>query len=102
MTATAVPCLTTPRFLDATGITRRQLEYWTCTGQLHTVSDPRPGSGRPRVYPASEVVIARRMRALASVGVTPGRAAQIARGGSLAAGVEVTFDDDQLAKAGAA
>lgn len=90
--------LDTPQMRAATGLTYRQLAYWSRHGNLRTIGTPTPGSGTPRIYPTTEVVIARRMRALTTLGVQPGEAARIARGGWCAAGVQVVFDDAQLAQ----
>lgn len=72
-----------------TGISYRQLDYWTSTGWL--VSEHgSPGSGYQRWWPAHEAEVARVMALLVSVGIKSGVAEAAARnGGQLAPGVWV-------------
>jgi DNA-binding transcriptional MerR regulator len=76
-----------------TGISYRVLDYWTTRGYLQTITTANPGSGQPRLYPASEVAIAARMRVLVDAGLFPAAAERAARGTRLAPGVHVVLDD---------
>jgi hypothetical protein len=61
-----------------TGLTMRQLEYWTRTGYLRPLN-PAPGTGVPREYPTAERDIARTMLRLIAAGLIPAAAHRYAR-----------------------
>ena len=65
------------RLLDL-GLTPGQIGYWTRKGYIRA-ADPQPGTGFWRLYDASELWVARWMALLTRNGVTPARAAQLAR-----------------------
>ena len=79
------------------GITYRQLDHWARCGYL------KPGrlrtgrgwetSGSPRLWPAEELEIARRMGRLTDAGFPPSLAARFARdlwpGGEIAPGIRI-------------
>lgn len=75
--------------LLALGLTYRQINYWAKRDWLRA-DDVRPGSGRARTYPASELEVAATMRRLTAAGVTPEAAHRAARSdGWLSAEVRV-------------
>jgi WhiB family transcriptional regulator, redox-sensing transcriptional regulator len=71
--------LTAPQLADEAGITYRMLDWWTRAAYLR--AEGGDGSGRPRMYPAEEVAVARRMAGLVSAGLRPAAAELIARDG---------------------
>lgn len=75
------------------GVSYRQIDYWTRLGYLHAVR-PDVGSGQLRLWPVTEVPVVRRMGQLTRAGVSPADAERVARGGQLAPGVHVTFDEE--------
>jgi DNA-binding transcriptional MerR regulator len=73
-----------------TGVSYRQLDYWTRCGFLHashlvsaergqTTRDVDGGSGSHRQYTGSEVAVIKAMVALCRLGLDPRKAAPIAR-----------------------
>jgi hypothetical protein len=78
---------------ERSGLTYRRVDYWTRQGYLSAVRGT-PGSGWTRIYPLSEVAVARRMRLLVDAGMNPEPAARAARagGGEIGPGVRVVFD----------
>lgn len=60
------------------GITYRQLDYWTRTGYLQTLSGQR-GSGNPRRYSRVEVDVARTGKRLLDAGFGVDAALKLAR-----------------------
>lgn len=70
---------TSAEVMDATGLTYRQVDYWTRMGWLRTVTAPTPGSGYWRAYPRAEVRVAHLMVAMANAGVAVQVAAEAAR-----------------------
>lgn len=72
--------LTAPEVVASTGVTYRQLDYWTSNGWLRVRRGvANPGSGRQRAYTAHEAKVARHMADLVRVGVAPEQAARTAR-----------------------
>lgn len=76
------------------GLTYRQLDYWITAG-LIAPSTRAIGSGYPREIPDAEVAVIRLMADLVAEGLTPTRAAQVARsliadGSAAFAGLVVT------------
>lgn len=72
--------LSSVQVADRAGITYRQLDYWTTRGYLkarHGAANP--GSGVPREYTPREALVAEHMARLVRDGVTPDRAAKVAR-----------------------
>lgn len=64
-------CLTSMALIARTGITFRQLDYWTRTDLMHPL--PRPAdadSGTPRYYPLTEVHRAATLRWLLNAGIS--------------------------------
>lgn len=49
---------TSAELMQRSGISPRQLDYWTRTGLLRAASLPNPGSGHLRYYPTTEVAVA--------------------------------------------
>lgn len=62
----------------ATGLTRRQVDYWATRGYLRPVKTS-PGSGASRRWPAVERDVARLMARLTQAGLAPDVAAPTAR-----------------------
>lgn len=52
------------------GITYRQLDYWTRTDLLHTITVPDPGSGYLRAYSEHELTRATAIKHLLDAGVS--------------------------------
>jgi hypothetical protein len=73
-------------------VTWRQLDHWTRLGYLRTLSEQIPGIGHDRIWPSSEVQIARTMARLTAAGITPEGAERVARGKNLAPGIRVLID----------
>jgi hypothetical protein len=71
--------LTVPQMLALSGITYRQLDYWTRTGLLHAIGQDCPGTGRNRSYSEAEMRIARAGRRLLVAGFEVGMALAYAR-----------------------
>lgn len=68
--------------LEATGLTYRQLDYWTRTGRIHAaaaVKGRRVQSGTARVWPDSEIRIAALIARLTALGLNLDVAARVAR-----------------------
>jgi hypothetical protein len=66
--------------LRATGLSARVIDWWTRKGYLHAYPrDDTAGPGIPREWPGTEITIARTMKRLVDAGITPAKAAQIAR-----------------------
>lgn len=61
-----------------TGITYRQVDYWTRLGWLRP-PEPTPGQGAQRYFPPAEIRVAAIMSALVRAGVEPGAAGMAAR-----------------------
>jgi len=57
----------TPWFMDETGLTTRQVNYWRMGGVLCPVSDSMPGSGHRVTWDHAEVQIARLLLQMAEV-----------------------------------
>lgn len=72
------PGYSAPESCLLAGITYRQLDYWTRTGYLQTLSIQR-GSGNPRRYNRVEVDVARTGRRLLDAGFTVDAALKLAR-----------------------
>ena len=66
------------RLLDL-GITPSQIDYWTRKGYIRGTTEHTPGVGIRRWYTAHELWVARWMALLTRNGVTPARAAELAR-----------------------
>lgn len=64
-------------------ITYRQLDHWTRSGLVLPAGEPR-GSGYGRDWSLFELAVVCRMATLVALGVTPRRAAHIARTGEWA------------------
>jgi hypothetical protein len=62
----------------AADITYRRVEYWTQSGYLKPLATS-PGSGYQRIYPPTEVTVARLIGQLVSDGLLPHIAAERAR-----------------------
>jgi DNA-binding transcriptional MerR regulator len=67
------------------GITYRQLDYWTTQGWLRANERPdrKQGTGYRRTYPDAELDIADGMRRLIGAGLTAPAAARVARTGEV-------------------
>lgn len=70
--------ITGPDLAAATGITYRQLDYWTRTGILHAV-EASPGSGYVRAYPTTDIAFTRLLKRLLDGGVNLRTAVDLAR-----------------------
>lgn len=70
--------MTSAELIELTGITYRQLDYWTTQGYLHADAN-NPGSGNCRNYDGDEVAIAWLMAELVRAGMRPAPAADLAR-----------------------
>lgn len=70
--------MTGQQLAEHIGVSYRQVDFWTRKGYL-SATDPAPGSGHARDYPAGEIAIAERMAHLVRFGVTAERAADYAR-----------------------
>lgn len=97
-------------FLAAvTGVTYRQLDFWTKRGWLRA-NNPNCGSGRTRMWPVSEIQVAKVMAVLTDpgpegAGMSPEKAAVAARNSGLVGqGIRVVVDrpDVQLGVLGGA
>lgn len=85
------------------GVTFRQLDFWARSGWLRPQRQAsrygRTGSGRPRLWDAAEIEIARRMGILTRAGIPPSRAAVFARSswprGQITPGVWLEVDPDR-------
>lgn len=53
---------------DRSGVSYRQLDWWTREGWLQTVGPPNPGTGATRCYRPQEVGVARLLDRLLNVG----------------------------------
>lgn len=71
--------VTSPALCQQSGITYRQLDYWTRCGHLHPHGDATPGNGIPRRYPAVEVDVASLAKRLIDAGFNPVPALALAR-----------------------
>jgi len=72
--------VTGPAVAKRSGITYRQLDYWTRKGWLRASrGTAMPGSGHQRAYTEHEAQVATRMGRLVHDGVSPERAAHLAR-----------------------
>lgn len=71
---------TTQEIVARTGLTFRQVDYWTRQGYLRTVDSQVDGTGRPREFQSTELQIALRMRDLVECGFSPSAAHRLARG----------------------
>lgn len=74
--------ISTDYLVKRTGLTWRQIDYWTRQGYLRPDDEWARGTGNARVYPDEEMRVALRMRDLTGVGFTPKHAARLARGDS--------------------
>lgn len=84
MTTTEPDLVGTAALVAASGLTFRQIDYWTRLGLLHTTAwdgecNPTDGSGRYRHYPIGEVHIAQTAARLLAAGFTVEAALDIAR-----------------------
>jgi hypothetical protein len=70
--------VTAAAFADV--ITYRMLDYWTHAGYLRAADDG-PGTGQNRLWPESEVAVARAIRRLIDAGLSVNAAVRIARDG---------------------
>jgi DNA-binding transcriptional MerR regulator len=57
-----------PDLVHYSGISYRQLDYWTSRGYLKTYHDSNPGSGTAREYPFDQAKKARLMLCLITLG----------------------------------
>lgn len=76
--------MTSPAYVTATdlvraGLTYRQVDHHATKGWLLPVDDANPGIGRARLYPYSELRVARVAVRLMDAGVEPGVAYRLAR-----------------------
>jgi hypothetical protein len=71
---------TAQQIQQAASLTYRQVDNWTKQGYLRVYSGAPTGTGNPRSYPYSELMIAQRMAALIEVGFTTKVAHDLARG----------------------
>lgn len=62
---------------NVTGVSYRQLDYWTRAGFLGPDVEATPGSGRWRLYRFEAVVIIAALLAATQCGVEPSRVAQL-------------------------
>lgn len=84
----------TQRDVTDTGMTYRQLDYWTRQGYLHC-DNPTPGSGTRRTWPAEQLAVASVMAVLVAAGLTVEAAHHAARNdGWLTDEVHVTIHRD--------
>ncbi len=64
-----------------TGVTYRQLDYWTRQGYIHAAARSRHSrQGVPRIWSPVELAVAETMGRLVAAGITPATAARVARG----------------------
>lgn len=69
------------RFCKLSGVTYRQLDYWTSSGYLDvSAGKANPGSGRERRYSIEQVALARSIVTLIKAGVSLGLALDAVRG----------------------
>lgn len=79
MTGVETEVYTSGRAVELTGITYRQLDYWTSSGWL--LPEGASGSGHSRLWTIDELNVMSRMVRLVEVGLTPVVAVVVARGG---------------------
>lgn len=87
-----------PDLATASGVTYRQLDYWSRTGILRCINGG-PGSGYVRAYPESEVAFARLLKQLLDGGVVLRPAVALARellehGHAEIAGIRIDLPQD--------
>lgn len=68
-----------PDVLAATGVTYRQLDYWTRTGLVHPATPALPGSGYARGWHPDEVRVLAVLARLVAGGIAPHVSARLAR-----------------------
>lgn len=83
---------------SAAGITHRQLHHWIRCGWVFP-DQSRPGSGTRMTFSPAEFDVVVRAGVLARAGLAPQSALRVARGGELATGVRIVFDDEAVAAA---
>ncbi len=72
--------LTARQIVDVTGVTYRQLDFWTRVGHIHAAPrDPDAGSGIPRTYSAELVPVLRIAAKLTAAGLHAEAAVRTAR-----------------------
>lgn len=82
----------TEQILRTTGLTMRQLNYWTTRGYLNP--EGSGGSGNRYLWPPGEVRIAKTMKALVDADINPVGAARAARNNLiLAPGIRIVLYD---------
>lgn len=85
---------TSQQALDLTGVSYRQLDYWTRSGRV-TLDDQdsiSPGSGIHRVLSFADLVMLSVMKVAADAGIS------VARSSELAAKAKEEFSSDDIAK----
>lgn len=63
----------------AIGLSDRRLDTWTTTGRLRAITQPNPGTGHRRLWPASELAVAAVVVRLTAAGLDLDVAFQVAR-----------------------
>lgn len=71
--------VTSAELVARTGISYRQLDYWSRTRRLRPSTAAEPGSGNARFYPASEIAVAALIKRLIDAGLGPTAAHDLAR-----------------------
>lgn len=67
-TTTASPLLTTVEVTEQTGLTYRQLDYWSRTGTFSPSGAEAWGSGTRRLYTLDDVAVLKVLRVLSALG----------------------------------
>lgn len=91
--------VTSQELIQRSGISYRQLDYWTRTRRLNPTTHAEPGSGNARFYPASEIAVARLIKRFLDAGIGIGAAVQIAReltdtGSATLAGIRIDLPEE--------
>jgi DNA-binding transcriptional MerR regulator len=91
--------VTSIELMQRSGISYRQVDYWSRVGLLRPATDALPGNGYPRYFPTSEVVVATLMRQLTTAGLQIRVAHQAARelattGTTTLAGIRLDLPQD--------
>lgn len=78
------------------GITYRELDYWTRTGRLRTLTDATPGQGHGRMWQPGEVEVAALTKRLTDAGLKLDVAFTVARGQhQIGPGIALVIDQEE-------
>lgn len=91
--------VTSVELMQRSGITYRQLDYWTRAKRLQASTSSTPGSGSVRFFPASEIAVARLVARFVNDEVAPAAAFRVARelietGSALLAGIRIDLPEE--------